>query len=200
MTEIRIEKKKMVWPWILLGLAVVAVLIYFLLFNDNNKDMNEDKNTSELVSSNETDLIGVKENNSTVVAYVNFVENDQNKMSLDHEYTKEALYKLIEATYSIAGEVGYDVKADLEQVKVYAEKITKDTFVTTHANSIRKASDILTNALQNIQKAKFPGLSNEVAGLRNASEAINPDVLTLDQKVEVKAFFSKAAELLKKMN
>lgn len=135
-----------------------------------------------------------------VAAYINFAETDKDKMGLDHEYTNEALSKLIEATNAMAGEVGYEVRADLEKVKEYAEMITKDPFETTHADNIREAANILTKVLQNIQKAKYPGLTNEVAELKNASESIKPGVLTLDQRNEVKTFFSKAADLLKKMN
>jgi hypothetical protein len=71
--------------------------------------------------TNETDLLGIKENNDIVAAYVNFVENNKEKMSLDHAYTNEALSKLIEATNAIANEVGYDVKADIEKAKEYAK-------------------------------------------------------------------------------
>jgi hypothetical protein len=200
MAEIKIEKKRLVWPWILSGLGLIAVLIYFLAFYNNNSYINEVPKTHDLIVTKETDLISVKENNSTVAAYVTFIENSDKKMGLDHEYTNEALLKLIEATNAMAGEVGYEVRADLEKVKEYAEMITKDPFVTTHADNIRKADDILTKVLQNIQKAKYPGLTNEVAELKIASESIKPEVLTLDQKNEVKAFFSKAADLLQKMN
>jgi len=54
--------------------------------------------------------------------------------------------------------------------------------------------------LQNIQKAKYPGLANEVEALRSASESIKPGVLTLDQKDAVKNYFAKASDLLQKMN
>ena len=204
MTEIKIEKKKPMWPWILLAIGVIAALIYFLVFHSYNDEINEVPETTELENTmknaNETDLISVNENNSTVAAYITFVEKANNSMSLDHEYTNEALLKLIEATEAMAAEVGFDVQADIEKVKKYAEMILKDPLETTHANNIRKADDVLANILQNIQKAKYPGLTNEVAELKDASEAIKPDVLTLDQKNEVKTFFSKAAILLKKMN
>jgi hypothetical protein len=78
--------------------------------------------------------------------------------------------------------------------------ISSDPFETTHADNIRKADDILTNVLQNIQKAKYPGLADEVAELKSASESIKLDVLALEQKDEVKTFFIKAADLLQKMN
>jgi hypothetical protein len=123
---------------------------------------------NSITNTNESDLLGIKENNGTVEAYVNFVENNNEKMSLDHEYTNEALLKLIEATDAMANEVGYDVHSDLEKVREYAKMITKDPFETTHADNIRNVDSILTNILQNIQKAKYPGLADEVTALKSA--------------------------------
>jgi hypothetical protein len=100
----------------------------------------------------------------------------------------------------MANEVGYEVQADLEKVKEYANAITINPFETTHADNIRKADDILTNVLQNIQKAKYPGLAYEVAELKIASESIKPEVLTLEQKDAVMNYFAKASDLLHKMN
>ncbi|MCJ7802659.1 MAG: hypothetical protein MUP82_09925 [Candidatus Marinimicrobia bacterium] len=68
----------------------------------------------------------------------------------------------------MANEVGYEVQADLEKVREYAKMIAKDTFETTHADNIRKADDILTKILQNIQKAKYLGLADEVEELKSA--------------------------------
>lgn len=186
MTEIKIEKKKPVWPWILLGLAIVALLIY-LLYDKDEKPVS-------------TELINVHENNSTVAAFVTFINADTNKMSLDHAYTNEALLKLTGAINAMAGETGYNVQADLDKAKEYADKITNDPFETTHADNIRKATDILSTSLQNLQQAKYPQLAAEAEDLKNASASINPDALTLDQRDAVKSFFSKAADLLQKMN
>jgi hypothetical protein len=204
MAEIKIEQKNQIWPWVVAGLVLAAVLVYFLVFRDSNintsttaKEVTETNHVSQV---NESDLLGVKENNSTVAAFVNFVENSKGKMSLDHAFTNEALLKLTDATSAMANEVGFEVRADIEKVKEYAKMITIDPYETTHANSIRKAADILTVVLQNIQKAKYPGLSGEVAKLKSASESINPEVLTLDQRDAVKNYFAKAADLLKKMN
>lgn len=36
MAEIKIEKKKAVWPWII-GIIILALLIYFLAFNDDKE-------------------------------------------------------------------------------------------------------------------------------------------------------------------
>ena len=160
---------------------------------DNNKK--EDK--AETVTS---DAIDVNENNSTVAEYITFVRNDMNKMTLDHAYTNEALLKLTSATRAMATETGFDIKGDLDKAKQYADEITKNPFETSHADNIRKSADILSGVLQNMQQAKYPSLEKEVSELKNASAAINPDVLTLDQRDAVKSFFAKAADLLQKMN
>jgi hypothetical protein len=200
MAEIKIEQKKQIWPWLLIGLVIVALLVYFLVFRDNGENTEVITEVDYITNTNESDLLGVKENNSTVAAYVNFVENSKEKMSIDHDYTNEALLKLIEATDAMANEVGYEVQADLEKVREYAKMIAKDPFETTHADNIRNADDILTNILQNIQKTKYPGLADEVEELKSASESIKRGVLTLDQKDAVKNYFAKASDLLQKMN
>lgn len=199
MAEIKIEKKKQVWLWLLLGLGILAVFVYFYGFRDSNEEMMKDT-AIELTSLAESNLIDVNENNGTVAAYVDFEENNNNKMSLDHTYTNEALLKLNSAIHAMADEIGFELTINTDKVKEYAATITKEPFDISHADSIREATDILTDALQNIQQSRYPQLANEVTELRVASTSINPDVLTLDQRDQVKAFFLKASALLKKMN
>jgi hypothetical protein len=88
----------------------------------------------------------------------------------------------------------------MDSIRALADMITVDSLDTTHANNIRKATDMLTSVIQNIQLAKYPTLTVEAVELGRASSLINPDVLTLDQKDAVKLFFKKAADILKKMN
>ncbi len=192
MTEIKIEKKKIIWPWLLLGLGVAALLVYYLAKNYSNQELKEEPEGAKLINT--------KGNNSMVQDYVSFIESDTNKMTLDHAFTHKALYKLTDAINAISGQVGYQVNADLEKVKKYADMIIVNPFETTHADNIRLSSDILTNELQNIQKTYYPELSNEITELKNASSSIKPEILALDQKETIKAFFSKAAYLLKKVN
>ncbi|MDA3943850.1 MAG: hypothetical protein PF694_09980 [Bacteroidetes bacterium] len=206
MTEIKIEQKKQAWPWIVAGLVIAALLVYFLVFRDDTKITEADTET-ELVTeaesnsnTNKPDLIGVQENNVTVAAFVTFVENSNEMMGLDHDYTNDALLKLTAATNAMADEIGYDIQADLQKVKDAAVLITKEPFETSHAKNIRNATDKATAALQNMQQAKYPGLADEVTALKRASASINPEVLTLEQKDAVKNYFAKAADLLKKMN
>jgi hypothetical protein len=202
MAEIKIEQKNQIWPWLLVGLILAALLVYFLLFRDSDNVSKTDVVTAEdyISGTNDTNLLGVKENNSTVAAFVSFVENDTTQMSLDHAYTNEALLKLTAATNAMAGEIGYEIQADLEKVKESAILITEEPFETSHAKNIRNVTDLSTTSLQNMQLAKYPWLSEEVDALKNASTAIDPLMLTLEQKDAVKNYFAKAADLLDKMN
>lgn len=146
-----------------------------------------------------TDLISMRENNSTVNAFISYVDANRN-LPFTHMYISNALTKLTDATNAMSDAVGYSVKADLDKSKEYANKITNDPSETSHADNIRKSADIIAGALQNLQQAKYPGLANKVLEVKNAAAAINPETLTLDQRDVVKSFFAKAATLLEKMN
>ncbi|GHB70627.1 hypothetical protein [Persicitalea jodogahamensis] len=194
MAEIKIEKKPPVWPWILLGLLLLGFLVYWFALRDQDTDdrmgMEEVENT-EMVTTNET---------GPVAEYIALLDNDTEPMGLDHEFTNEALMKLTAAAQAVADQSDYDITADLDQVREYANKIEVDPFETTHANSIRKASEILAGSLHKMQEAKFPQLANEAQSVVSAADKIDPDVLTLDQKPAVKGFFNEAASLLRRMN
>lgn len=192
MAEIKIEPKAPVWPWLLLALAVIALLLYFLVFRAKKEPVAD----APVVPA----LIDVHENNSTVSDYVNFIGADTSTMTLDHAYSSKALLMLVDATRAMAGEIGFGVKGDLDRAKECADAITVDPLVTTHADSIRKAADILSGVLHNMQEARYPTLVTEAAEVSTAAAAVNPQTLTLDQREAVKKFFRKAAALLQKMN
>lgn len=176
----------------LFSFAVVMLVITLAGCNQKQADVEEEEETQDIAS--------VKENNSKVNEFVTFVQNDENKMDLDHEYTNEALNKMTEAISAMANEIDYNVQADLDKVKQYADQITKDPFATTHADNIRKSADVLTGTLQKMQQQKYPEMENDIKELKEACAAIKPEVLTLEQKSAVKSFFSKGADVLEKMN
>lgn len=132
MAEIKIEKKAPVWPWLLLALAAIALLLYFFVFRNKAETVAD----APVVPA----LIDVKENNGTVAEYVNFVGADTATMTLDHSYSSKALRMLVDASGAMAGAVDFDVKGDLDRAKSCADAITADPLSTTHADSIRKAA------------------------------------------------------------
>jgi hypothetical protein len=49
MAEIKIEKKNSIWPWIV-GIIILAIIIYLLAFNDRNNNKTDDIDVDELSS------------------------------------------------------------------------------------------------------------------------------------------------------
>ncbi|MDQ6890961.1 MAG: hypothetical protein M3Z56_11870 [Bacteroidota bacterium] len=198
MAEIKIKKKKTIWPWIIAGLLILAAIIYFLFFRNDHDDVVADTTTT--AAADTTGMASTNQNNSAVTDYVAFINSDTATMGLDHVYTHTALVKLANATKAMADKAGYDVQADIDKAKGYTDKITDDPTATTHADNIKNAAGILSTALQNLQQAKYPQLSSEAQKVKEASADISMADVTLDQKHTVKTFFSDAADLLKKMN
>lgn len=200
MAEIKIEKKKPIWPWIL-ALLLVALIIYFLFFKSTTVITNESTtNNDTIVDRTEMQDDGyINDNLSDVAAFVAFVKSDDGQMTLDHEYSKNALTKLIDATEEVSSNTEFDSKMDLDNARKYADEITKNPEATSHADNIKKATDMISAVLQNLQEAKFPNLQSEAAKVKMSSQAINVKELTLNQKEKIKSFFDDAADLLEKM-
>lgn len=209
MAEIKIEEKKTIWPWILLGILLLGLLLYFVL-RDNN-----DANTAAQTMQNTTSQAAMQDTNTTagnnaaynndnynsgsVEDYVSYINGTQ-AMGLDHNFTNGALLRLANAIQAKSQAVGYNVQTDIDRVKELANRITQDPMVTTHANSIREAAGILSSAMNNMQQAKFPNLNNEAQEVKSAATNIDPEVQTLEQKEEVKGFLDKSGNLLQKMS
>ncbi len=197
MTENKIEKKATIWPWILLGILILAVVLYFLFFRNNTNDNTAAGNTDD---TTQTALINVHEDNDTVASYITFVKGDISKMAVDHSYSSTALMKLVAATRAMDGAPGFDIKANLDKAEDDTKQITKDPMAINHADLIKDAASRISTALQKMQRSEYPSLNMEAEAVNSAATAINPDVLTLDQKQTVQTYFDKAADLLEKMN
>ena len=200
MAEIKIEKKKPIWPWIL-ALLLIAIIVYFLFFRETTVITNENTSNDTIVDNTEMiDEGDVKDNLSDVAAFVAFVKNDSGEMTLDHEYSHDALTKLIDATEEISEKTSFDSKMDLDNARKYADEITNNPEATNHADNIKKATDMISTVLQNVQKAKFSNLAAEADKVKISSAAISVKELALNQKQKIKGFFDDAADLLDKMN
>lgn len=205
MAEIGIEKKKPIWPWIILVLVILAIL-YFLFFADNDGTDDMDETTTEQVEDT-TSAWGTEAREDTVTgnygqgvqAYLSHV-GDKSRMGLDHEYTNNALIQLMNAVESKAQEENVDISTDMEEIRKRAEAITRDPMATNHADKIKDAGEKIADAMQKIQEENYPDLSQDIEEMRNSLQEIDPSVLTLDQKDDVNSFFDEAADVLRKMS
>lgn len=209
MAEIKIEKKKPIWPWIILVLVILAIL-YFLVFADDDNEMDDLETETEQVEETwEEDTATTTWDDETeedewdtgegVEGYLTYISNNE-KMGVDHEYTNNALIELINAVQAKADEMNFDISADMQSVRQDAQQIKTDPMSLSHASTIKSAGTKLANILENMQKEEFPNLSNDVAEVKTAAENIEGSTPTLDQKDQVNKFFDEAGDLLKKMS
>lgn len=187
------KNKVFTWFWVFVIMAATTSTAYYFGFKAPGKDE---------VNGKVAVVFGAKKEPGTAVVnrYLRFIGQGTDKMKLDHSYTSQALLRLANATASRAVTAGIDLQANIPEVKLLAQKITEDPFVTTHADDIRTSALILSEAFSEIQKKKYPHLSSDVAELKTGAKAIDVDLLTLDQKKTVNGFFRKASEILRKMD
>lgn len=212
MAEIKIEKKKPVWPWILLGLLILAVILYFVFANNDTRDDLDDTDDREQVrdttytNNQRTDNTTRWEDNTATTIQGGEVENyishvnDKSRMGVDHEYTNNALIHLINAVETKAREVNVDVDVAIQEMRNESREITQNPQGTNHANKIKNVGAKIAGTLEDIQEEKFPNLSDEVEEVKTAVRDIDATTLTLDQKDKINIFFNHAADVLKKMS
>lgn len=213
MAEIKIEKKKPIWPWIIVGLIILGIILYFLLAgnNDDMDDMDDmDDNRTEQVDTTYTDAerrgTGAWDessrdtlNGDKVSAYITHV-GDRERMGIDHEYTNNALIHLIDAVEAKAAEVNMDINKDLEEMREDTEEITQNPQATNHADKIKETGNKIADVLERIQEENYPNLSGDVEDVRTALQEIDGSTLTLEQKEEINSFFREAADVLRSMS
>jgi hypothetical protein len=214
MAEIKIEKKKPIWPWIIVGLIILGIILYFLLAgnNDDMDDMDDmdDNRTEQVTDTTYTDAerrgTGAWEetsrdtlNDDSVSAYLAHV-GDRERMGIDHEYTNNALIHLIDAVEAKAAEVNMDINKDLEEMREDAEEITRNPQATNHADKIKETGGKIADVLERIQEENYPNLSGDVDDVRMALQEIDSSTLTLEQKEEINSFFNEAADVLRSMS
>lgn len=194
MAEIEIEKKKTMWPWILLGVIILLVILYFLFFTDDDvEEIETDQVTTEQVMEESDNTQEI----SAVAEYGDYI--DDPNMGLDHEYANGAILELIAAVEAVARENNVDIQADIAEARSKAQMITEDPMKVTHADRIKSSGETIARAMHKIQTEKYPNLEEDYSEVESALSNIEQGQETLNQKEAVKSFFDKADELLTEM-
>ncbi len=217
MAEIKIEKKKPIWPWIILVLIILAILYFLVFADDDDRDEMDDMDETEQVEDemgwededttsweNETDTTNWATEGDTlgtagVSGYLTYISNTS-KMGVDHTYTNNALIELMNAVQAKAQEMNYNIEADMQAVRQDAKAIQDDPSSKDHANKIKQAGTKLANILQKMQQQNYPDLATDVEEVKTAANNIDGSVQTLQQKDQINKFFNEAADVLRKMS
>ncbi len=210
MAEIKIEKKKPVWPWILLGLVILAVILYFVFADDDYDDDDLlEENTEEVITTSENeenysemdtatwedDNLSGDDSSSKYIAHI----GDMDKMGIDHQYSSEALILLINALENRTEEANINTDVEIQELKNDVRDIKEDPQSLNHANAIKNVGMKIVNLMEKVQNEKFPDISQDVQEVGNAVQKIQPSTPTLDQKDAVNSFYKEAGDVLQKM-
>ncbi len=141
-----------------------------------------------------------KSGNPAVASYIEFVESGlRNNNDLDAQKVGQAFRHLAEATDAKASELGVKPSANLRVARENIDHIASGSASSLQSQDLRQTAEILSNELTNLQKSSFPSLDNKASNLQKASQSISPDEAALDQRGEIRDFFTEAADLLEDM-
>lgn len=194
MAEIKIEKKKPVWPWIVLVLLALGLIWYFYMRNTENRVIDNDIVGQQVDTTANENM----DTYSSLDLYSSFIA-DTAKMGVDHEYSMDALNRLIDAVEEKSYIHNVDLTTDLDEARSKAAEITKDPNSLNHADLIKSSGKIIARALTSLQTSNNPNLTDEMAKVNASVDEIDTTVNTLDQKDKVRNFFNSAESLLLKM-
>ena len=217
MAEIRIEEKKSsgsIWPWII-GLLLLGLIIWGIAeaFEESDETLTEE------VMENDEGVApvaqGVDENNnyndyevggdytSAKEAFMTTTANMEGEMGLDHDFSHEALTELANAASALAVQAGVadasssDGKA--QRAKQLADEITRDPMAGDHADKIKMASMLIVEVLEDASGAMNNKASGAISQLRQEAQAMTAESLTLNQKENMRSYFSQARTVLNEM-
>lgn len=215
MTEIKIEKKKPIWPWVLVILIILAAIYFFWYYNDRNFDNDDDLIQQDTISQMEdryqeendvwvnetlyTGTYGTVRDEQALADYFIFVDSLDHK-SADKDFYRSAFFKLITATKRQAEIEMVDVNNNISAAMDNAEKLTNEATATTKADNAKKAADEVSKALKAIQVKEYKNLSEDVKEVEKAVAGIDGAQMIDKQENNLNTFFDKTAVLLQKMN
>lgn len=207
MAEIRVEKKsRPVWPWIV-GLLLLAAIIWIVVDSGDDVDDRDEVAATEMEEAQDNTLQEAQpnrqqdmNNQNAPMAYVSFVEENEEEITMQHEYSNQALTHLSNALSSVADGASAETQQKLDDLKQKANAITQNTNSTQHANMLAEAFTTAAGVMESLQQEMFPDLQNEVKSVRDAANEVDPNVMVNEQKDAVKKFFHSSADAIEAMS
>ena len=136
-------------------------------------------------------------------AYNTWMININGSVELDHAYTRNGLYKLVDAAAAIATSQNVtvtDMDMKAKEIKQLADGLQDNWRSTDHADKARKAFTMTADLMKSIQqKGNFTTLSTSVSDLEKAAKKIDPSVLMTEQADHIYNFFEQAQKVVNAM-
>jgi hypothetical protein len=217
MADINIQKKKKndnnFWPWVL-GIIGAVALIWILVevFTDDGRDFGEVGVATEerwrddegMQRGLETDQpeADMGEFPEDVHNFTDFVNRTDAQATELQQYTSSGLSQLGNALGALAGHLHTDdaeITGELEVIDRRAEEI--QTAETAIGQSQATMDGFLTAArtMESLQTRYFDEADDEIDNVRDAAEAIDPEVPLEQQREQVEEFFQYSSNALQRM-
>ena len=203
MTELHIERKeRSVWPWALLALALVALVVWFLVGRGDAGDDGVADRTAAVA----TDSLPAAAGDATalpasVVAFVSFAEAPQSA-SPSHDYTSDGLRRLADGLGAVIERDtvdGVDAQARLGEIRERADAMQRDPTSREHALQAREAFLVVSSLMSRLQEGRDGAAAESVREVTDAASAVQADRPLLEQTTEVRRFFERSANALREM-
>ena len=210
MTELHIERKdRTLWPWILAGLLLLALVLWVLFGRGDGRadggvalDASPAAVTDSAAGTVAT-AMGADGVPAPVGEFLRFAETrTERDASHAHEYTADGLRRLAGALGAVtdgAAVPGVDVQQRLSEIRQRADALQRDPASTEHALQAREAFVMASALMEQMQQARFSGLASQVREVSDAATAIRPDQPLLRQAGEVQRFFERSANAVREM-
>lgn len=219
MAEIKIVKKKPIWPWILLVLIVLLAAILFFLYGDRlgndvddvddvddmTTELNDDYNSQpndDMDRVSYEDSLNRDNSNRMAMSYRNSIA-DTTKLGVDNVSTKMALMNLSKAVEAKANE--YQMQ-DSEALEMLREELrTVDSTLNVNQNGLdtklfKTTGMRVLSVMDTLQRVQFPNLTDEVNEVKTAINEIQPSTTLAKQNKAVNSFFKESNDVLNRMN
>jgi hypothetical protein len=203
MAEVNAEQKK--WPGLLL--KILALVVIGLGVWAGFQLLDEDTKTAQVEMPDRSVVVPATDVYvpAKVSEFASFIRDNpaEEMMELDHGYTSDGIRRLADALGAVADQQkisGGNIENQLDLLRSHADRLQQDRHSTEHADIVRDAFAVASDLITSIERQRAPDLEDDVAEVRRAAEAVDPDKLVLDQKAEVEAFFKKTSRLLNVMS
>lgn len=165
----------------------------------SNKDGHDKMNHDKKAYTATGDKVATSETNACTT-YSNWVNDNNDKVGLDHQYTHDGLMKLVSAIWMVGKSHGIDVSDwadEKQQIKNVADKLQKDPTSDEHADIAREAFVMAADMISAVQEKNGSESTEEmVAQVKTAATAIDPDTLMTPQAKHIYEFFRTADQAL----
>lgn len=206
MADIDIERKPSSgWLWALLGLVVLALILFWLLRGTDTDTitMTEQPAAEPIPTTPPATAPTATATPAALQQYQQQCATPQpQQMSVDHQYTAQCMNMLVEA---ITGTLPPDqVDAAQSQLQTASEAAASlaasPADATSHSATTQQGFMAIASALQTVQQQSYPELAGPTQDLAATAQSMNPAEPLLDQSEDVQRFFEQAGNLLNRMN